>query len=92
VLGIGFGLGSLAVASGMLCKPRWSWLWLAERLAGHQWSWAATILIGLGHHRVDLVGADLSAWRFALEVLYGAAWVLLPMVAPVRGYLRNNTT
>jgi len=27
-----------------------------------------------------------------LEVLYGAAWVLLPMVAPVRGYLRNNTT
>ncbi len=49
----------------MLCKPRWSWLWLAERLAGHQWSWAATILIGPGHHRVDLVGADLSAWRFA---------------------------
>lgn len=49
VLGIGFGLGSLVAAYGMLRKPWWRWLGFLERLTRHHWSWVATILIGLCH-------------------------------------------
>ena len=71
VLGIGFGLGSLVTAYGMLRRPCWQWLGSVERVIGHHWSWAATIVIGLGH----------VVW-IVLELLYlpgvGVALVLLP--------------
>ncbi len=95
VLGIGFGLGSLAAAYGMLRKPPWSWLGFAERLTGHHWSWVATILIGLAHIVWILLELIYLPGVSPLEALYGAAGtalVLLPMLAPVRGYLRNDTT
>ncbi len=47
VLGIGFGLGSLLAAYGMIRRPRWDWAAFAEQPTGHHWSWIGTVLIGL---------------------------------------------
>lgn len=99
VLGIGFGLGSLFTAYGMLRLPRWRWLSFVERPTHYHWSWIATILLGLGH----------VAW-IALELIYlpqpsilqavygtvGVALLVLPLRSAVRGYLaqaqRRSTT
>jgi hypothetical protein len=59
VLGLGFGVGSLLAAYGMLRRPRWAWLGALERLTRHHWSWIATIGIGVGH----------IAW-IVLELIY----------------------
>lgn len=91
VLGIGFGLGSLVTAYGLLRRPGWPWLGFVQRVTGHHWSWAATILIGLG--QVCWIARELVylPGLSALQVVYGGvglALVLLPMQAPVRTYLR----
>jgi hypothetical protein len=71
VLGIGFGLGSLTAAYGILRKPRWPWLNFAQRPTGRHWSWAATILLGLGQ-----IVWILIEWVYVgispLLVIYGA--------------------
>jgi hypothetical protein len=93
VLGIGFGLGSMITAYGVLRKPRWPWLGLVERLTRHHWSWLATILIGLGHIAWITLELIYLPELSALQAVYGgvgAALLVLPMLRPVREYLRTD--
>ncbi len=92
VLGIGFGVGSLITAYGLVRRPRWMLLASVEELTGRHWSWTATVLIGVGH--VIWIGLEVHYLpaRSWLEVLYGAVGVLLaalPWYPPVRAYLRT---
>lgn len=73
VLGLGFGLGSLVTAYGVLRRPRWPALAIVERGTGHHWSWIATSLIGWGH-----VGWIL------LELIYLPAPAGMMMPEPTR--------
>jgi len=90
VLGVGFGLGSLATAYGLVRKPRVSWLRPIERLVRHHWSWPATIALGLG--QVGWIGLELAflPQPSMLQAVYGTVGVvliLLPLHPSVRGYL-----
>lgn len=90
VLGVGFGLGSLLAAYGVLRRPGWAWLRFAERLTRHHWSWITTILIGLGH--IAWIGLELVylPQLSGLQAVYGgvgAALLLLPLHPAVREYL-----
>jgi hypothetical protein len=87
VLGIGFGVGSLVAAYGMLRRPQWTWLRPVERLTRHHWSWIATILIGIAH--IVWIVLELIYLRETsdLQIVYGAtgvALVALPMRVAVR--------
>lgn len=90
VLGIGFGLGSLLAAYGMIRRPRWDWAAVIERATGHHWSWIGTILIGVGH--MVWIGLELAYLPFSLlHPVYGAigvALLLLPLLPSVRKALR----
>jgi hypothetical protein len=46
VLGIGFGLGSLMTLLASIRRPAWPG---TGQLWGRHWSWAAIMVIGLGH-------------------------------------------
>ncbi len=94
VLGLGFGVGSLIVAYGVTRRPHWAWLDVVERPTRHHWSWIATILIGLG----QVVWITLELFYLpelsALQAVYGVvgvALLLLPLLAPVRAYLRTDS-
>lgn len=90
VLGVGFGLGSLLTAYGVLRRPRWWWLRFAERPTHHHWSWIATILIGLCHLAWIVLELIYLPQPSILQVIYGAvgvALLLLPLHPAVRGYL-----
>jgi hypothetical protein len=90
VLAVGFGLGSLLAGYGMLRRPRWAWLRPVERLTRHHWSWAATILIGLGHVAWIVLELAYLPEPSALQIVYGGvggALALLPLHPAVRGYL-----
>jgi hypothetical protein len=87
VLGLGFGVGSLLAAFGMLRRPQWAWLAPVERLTRDHWSWIATILIGVGH--IAWIVLELIYLRETsdLQIVYGAvgvALVALPMLPAVR--------
>jgi hypothetical protein len=86
VLGICFGLGSLVTAWGMLRRPRWAFLGWVERLTGLHWSWAATVLLGVGH--IVWIGLELAYIDFSFfHPLYGAvglALLTLPFTASMR--------
>ncbi len=90
VLGLGFGIGSLVTAYGMVRRSRWLWLAGVERLTGYHWSWLATILIGAGHAvwiGLELVFLPELSW---LQVAYGAVALILltmPWLKPMRRYL-----
>lgn len=77
VLGLGFGVGSLVVAYGMLARPG-----PLARLA-----WWATIALGVG--QVAWIGLELvylPGWSW-LQVIYGAtglALALLPLLPSAR--------
>lgn len=90
VLGIGFGLGSLLVAYGMIRLPRWEWAAVIERATGHHWSWIGTILVGAGH--MVWIGLELVYLPFSLlHPIYGAigvALLLLPFLPSVRKAFR----
>jgi len=89
VLGVGFGIGSLIVAYGVLRKPQWTWLAVVKRLSGHHWSWLATIVLGAG--QVVWIVLEVIYLGFgALHVVYGTvglALVLLPLLPSVRSHL-----
>jgi hypothetical protein len=93
VLGIGFGIGSLVAAYGMVRRPRWAWIEGIERGTGHHWSWIATILIGAGH--VLWIGLELiylpePTWLQAIYGPVGLALLLLPLVPTLSRYLRHT--
>lgn len=92
VLGIGFGVGSLITAYGLVRRPRWRLLAWVEELTGCHWSWAATVLIGVGHVIWIGLEAHYLPARSWVEGLYGAVGVLLaalPWYPSVRAYLRS---
>lgn len=89
VLGLGFGIGSLVTAFGMLSRPRWSWLGGVERLTRHRWPWAAAVLIGAG--LVGWIALELVYLPQAsvLQAIYGTNGLLLliaPMLPAARRY------
>jgi hypothetical protein len=90
VLGVGFGLGSLVTAYGVLRHPRWTGLASLERVAAHHWSWIATIALGAGQIVwISLELIYLPGLSF-LEFLYGCVGVtlvLLAMTPPISRHL-----
>jgi hypothetical protein len=91
VLGVGFGVGSLITAYGLVRRPRCRLLAWVERLTGCHWSWVVTVVIGTG--QLIWIGLEVGYLpaRSWLEGLYGAIGVLLaalPWCPPVRAYLR----
>lgn len=91
VLGIGFGLGSLVAAYGILRRPSWFWLRSVERTTHHHWSWIATILIGVG--QIAWIGVELIYLPdlSVLQLVYGTTGVLLallPVLTSTRDYLK----
>jgi hypothetical protein len=91
VLGLGFGLGALLVGYGAWRRPRWHPLTPIERLTGHHWAWAGTLLLGLGHVAWILLELVYLPQPSMLQAVYGAvglALLALPMLPAVRGYLR----
>ncbi len=90
VLLLGFGVGALVTAYGVLYRPCWPVLALVERLTGQHWSWLATLLLGLGQLAwIGLEGGYLG-WVSFLQPMYavvGLALVGLPWLGSVRRYL-----
>jgi hypothetical protein len=90
VLGLGFGVGSLLTAFGVLRRPRWRPAAGVERLTGQHWSWSATVVLGVAMIAwIALEAAYLPA-RSWLEVVYGLtgiALAALPWFPAVRRYL-----
>jgi hypothetical protein len=89
VLGIGFGIGSLSTAFGMLSRARWSWLGGVERLTRHRWPWATAVVIGAG--QVSWIALELVYLPQAsvLQAIYGTIGLLLlvaPMLPAARRY------
>jgi hypothetical protein len=94
VLVVGFGLGSLIAAYGVLRLPPWPHFAAAGWPAGRHWSWPATILLGLGQLAWLLVeflyvGPSLL---LALYGVVGVALTVLPTLLPVRRYLDTEKT
>jgi hypothetical protein len=93
VLGIGFGVGSLLTGYGVLQRPEWGWAGSLQRVTGHHWSWAATIVIGVGH--VIWIGLEMIYLPelSILQAIYGPlglALALLPFAPSVSTYLETG--
>lgn len=91
VLGIGFGLGSLVTAYGMLRRESWRFLSWVNGLTGFHWSWLATILLGVGMIAwitLELIYLPEGVW---LEIFYGVVGLILvtlPLTPSMRADLR----
>ena len=106
VLGMVFGLGSLAAAVGIARQPPVAWLAKVEARTGRHWSWVLTVAIG-----VAFAAWMLSEWvwlgtpwaadatpseRAITWVLYGIydtvaiALLVLPQLASVRTHLARR--
>jgi hypothetical protein len=90
VLAVGFGLGSLITAYGMLSRRSWAWSRPVEGLVGYHWSWLAALLLGLG--QVIWIGLEVAYLPelSRLQVVYataGFALLLFPSLRSVRSYL-----
>lgn len=93
VLLLGFGVGSLVSAYGLLRLPRWRALGFVEEVTSRHWSWLATVLIGLG--QVVWIGLELAYLPGVsfLQPTYGAVGMALaglPFLPAVRGYCRTQ--
>lgn len=90
VLGLGFGVGSLITAHGLLRRPRWSWLAAIDRWTGHHWSWAATVALGVGLVLWIVVQLWYLPETLWLQAVYGGLGVVLaalPLTSSVRSDL-----
>lgn len=90
VLGLGFGVGSLVAAWGMVRRPRWAWLGWAQRLTGEHWSWLATVVVGAGQVlwiALELVYLPAVSWFHLVYAAVGLALALLPLRDSVRDSL-----
>lgn len=92
VLMIGFGIGSLIAAYGVLQMPHWRWFDGIERMTGYHWSWIATVAIGVGH--VIWIGLEFIyipfSWLMPTFGLIGLALALLPFNHQARRHLRRT--
>ena len=91
VLGVGFGVGSLVTAYGLIRHPQWSWAGRYTHPGGRHWSWYATMVLGVG--MLIWIGLELvllpdRSWLEAVYGLVGALLVGLAWSTPVRAYLR----
>jgi hypothetical protein len=91
VLGIGFGLGSLLAAYGVIRRPEWAWASFVETPTGQHWSWLSTMLIGLG--QATWIGLEVMflpelSWLMAFYGPLGLALFALPMTRSMREHLR----
>lgn len=91
VLGVGFGVGSLVTAYGLIRRPRWPWAGPLARAGDRHWSWYATMVLGVG--MLVWIGLELvllpdRSWLEAVYGLVGALLVGLAWSTPVRAYLR----
>jgi hypothetical protein len=66
----------------MALRPAWQWTGWIEKVTRHHWSWAATMLMGLG--LVVWIGLELIYLPepSALQAVYGATGLAL-LVLPV---------
>ncbi len=89
ILALGFGVGSLIAAYGIARRPEWAWAGRLTRFTGHHWSWAATLLIGIG--QLTWIAIELVSIPFSFLMptfgMVGAALVLLPLTPSLRAYL-----
>ncbi|HLF44739.1 MAG TPA: hypothetical protein VJA46_14605 [Acidimicrobiia bacterium] len=91
VLGIGFGLGSLLSAYGVVRRPHWNWASFIEGPTRHHWSWIATLLIGLGQATwiaLEVAFLPEMSWLMAFYGPLGVALFLLPFTKSMREHLR----
>jgi hypothetical protein len=89
VLGLGFGVGSLVTTYGLLRRPRWRLTAPIERLTGWHWSWAASVLLGLGliaWIALEVIYLPNRSW---LEAVYGLVGILLTAVPCCRSVRAN---
>ena len=94
VLCLGFGVGSLVTAWGMLRRPGWAWLGAAERLTGEHWSWLAAVVLGAGQVAwiaLELVYLPAVSWFHPLYGAVGLALVALPLVPSAKAALGART-
>ena len=95
VLAIGFGLGSLLVGYGMVRRPDWAWTEPVTRSTGYHWSWAGTLMIGVGHVLWILLQLVFLPGLSALQAIYGMIGLTLttlPLARSVRDDLRLPPT
>ena len=82
-------VGSLITAYGIGRRPEWAWAGRLTRFTGHHWSWAATLLIGIG--QLTWIAIELVSIPFSFLMptfgMVGAALVLLPLTPSLRAYL-----
>jgi hypothetical protein len=93
VLGLGFGIGSLVTAWGVVRRPPWSWLRPLEHMTLHHWSWMATIILGMGQAvwiSLELVYLPEPSALQAVYLPVGLAMTLIPFLPSVRRYLRST--
>jgi hypothetical protein len=64
ILLLGFGIGSLLVAWGMLTRRDLRFMETLEDRAGYHWSWLGAVAIGVG----------FTAWMFVEIALLGPPW------------------
>ena len=91
VLGVGFGLGSLMTAYGVIRKPSWGRLEFVADRTGYHWSWLATMVVGVSHVVwIALELVFLPEWS-SLQAIYGPlglSLALLPWLPSVRSWLK----
>ncbi len=90
VLGIGFGIGSLVVAYGVMRRPEWQWLDWIERGTGQHWSWIGALVIGAGQVvwiLLEIVFLPEPSWLYVVYGGTGAGLVILAMLPSVRHHL-----
>jgi hypothetical protein len=93
VLGIGFGVGSLITAYGVIRRPRWAWAYPLQRRTGQHWSWVASIVIGAGHVIWILLELIFLPEPSFFQPLYGAvglALLMIPFLRSARDHLREQ--
>ena len=88
---LGFGVGSLVAAFGVLQRPHWNRASGIERATGYHWSWIATIVIGAG--QVIWIGLEFIfipfSWLMPTFGLIGLALALLPLTGSAREHLQK---
>ena len=90
VLGLGFGVGSLVVAYGVIRRPELHWLDWVESRTGHHWSWAGALVIGAGQVvwiLLELAFLPEATWLHAVYGSVGLGLVVLPLLPTVRDHL-----
>ena len=105
VLGVVFGLGSLAAAVGIARQPPVAWLAKVEARTGRHWSWALTVVLGIAFAAWMLAewvwlgtpwAGETASERTITWVLYGIydivaiALLVLPQLASVRTHLARR--